>query len=52
MHFFDKNGVRGPDVMLEDSGYHGKNIVHPEWAEMYLICDMFNAKTAKDDTPV
>jgi len=45
MLFFDKNGVRGPDVMLDDSRYHGKNIVHPDWAEMYLICDMFNAKT-------
>jgi len=51
MHFFENNGVRGPDVMLDGSSYHGKNIVHPDWAEMYLICDMFNAKTAKDDRP-
>jgi len=51
MHFFDKNGVRGADVMLDDSGSHGKNIVHPDWAEMYLICDMFNAKSAKDNAP-
>jgi len=47
MHFFEKNGVRGPDVILDDSPYHGKNIVHPDWAEMYLICDMFDCKTAK-----
>jgi len=47
MHFFEKNGVRGPDVILDDSPYHGKNIVRPEWAEMYLICDMFDCKTAR-----
>lgn len=47
MHFFEKDGVRGPDVILDDSPYHGKNIVHPDWAEMYLICDMFDCKTAK-----
>jgi len=47
MHFFEKNGVRGTDVILDDSPYHGKNIVHPDWAEMYLICDMFDCKTAK-----
>jgi hypothetical protein len=42
MHFFEKNGVRGTEVILDDSPYHGKNIVHPDWAEMYLICDMFD----------
>ncbi len=47
MHFFEKNGVRGTEVILDDSPYHGKNIVHPDWAEMYLICDMFDCKTAK-----
>ena len=47
MHFFEKNGVRGPDIILDDSPYHGKNIVRPEWAEMYLICDMFDCKTAR-----
>ena len=47
MHFFEKNGARATDVILDDSPYHGKNIVHPDWAEMYLICDMFECKTAK-----
>jgi len=47
MHFFEKNGVLGPSVMLDDSPYHGKNIVHPDWAEMYLMCDMFECKTAE-----
>lgn len=46
MHFFEENGVAGPEILLDDSTYHGKNIVHPDWAEMYLICDMFNAKSA------
>ena len=41
MHFFEKNGVRGPEIVLDNSPYHGKNIVHPDWAEMYLICDLF-----------
>ncbi len=45
MHFFEQPGVAGPEIMLDDTTYHGKNIVHPDWAEMYLICDMFNAKT-------
>ncbi len=49
MHFFAKNGVRGTEVILDDSPYHGKNIVHPDWAEMYLICDMFDWKTAKQE---
>ena len=48
MHFFDNDGVRGPDLMLDDSPYHGKNIVHPDWAEMYLLCDMFDCKTAEE----
>ena len=46
MHFFDRNGVRGPDVTLDDSPSNGKNIVHSDWADMYLICDMFDCKTA------
>lgn len=41
MHFFERNGVRGPEIVLDNSPYHGKNIVHPDWAEMYLICDLF-----------
>jgi hypothetical protein len=41
MHFFDQNGIRGPLISLDDSKYHGKNIVNPELADMYLICDMF-----------
>lgn len=45
MHFFEQDGVAGPEIMLDDKTYHGKNIVRPDWAEMYLICDMFNAKT-------
>jgi len=49
MHFFEKNGVRGTEVILDDSPYHGKNIVHPDWAAMYLICDMFDWKTAKQE---
>ena len=36
MHFFEKNGIFGPDIILDDSPYHGKNIVHPDWAEMYF----------------
>ena len=47
MHFFEKDGVRSTDLTLDDSPYHGKNIVYPDWAEMYLICDMFDCKTAK-----
>jgi hypothetical protein len=50
MHFLEKNGVRGPDVILDDSPYHGKNIVYSDWAEMYLICDMLDCKTAKQKT--
>lgn len=41
MYFFEKDGVRGPEIVLDNSPYHGKNIVHPDWAEMYLICDLF-----------
>ena len=46
MHFFESNGVLGPDVMLDDSEPHRKNIIHPDWADMYLICDMFECNTA------
>lgn len=42
MHFFEVNGVLGPDIELDDSPPGGKNIVHADWAEMYLICDMFH----------
>jgi len=46
MHLFARDGIRGPDLSLDESPYHGKNIVHPDGAEMYLICDMFDGKTA------
>lgn len=47
MHFFDQNGVRGPDITLDESPYHGKNIVHPDWADKYLVCDMFGRETTR-----
>jgi hypothetical protein len=45
MHFFQKNEVLGPEILLDDSPYHGKNVVHPCQVEMYLICDMFDHGT-------
>jgi hypothetical protein len=47
MHFFEKDGVLGPGVVLDDSTYHGENIIAPDWADMYLICDMFDCKIAE-----
>jgi len=47
MHFFEKDGVRGPAISLDESSNHEENIVYSEWAEMYLICDMFDGKIAK-----
>ncbi len=47
MHFFEKDGVLGPEITLDESPYHGKNIVHPDWAENYLICDKFDCKTTE-----
>lgn len=41
MFFFDHHGVLGPEVMLDTSPYHGKNLVHPNWADRYFICDQF-----------
>ncbi len=40
-HFFEKDGILGPDITLDDSPYHGTNIVRPGPADMHLICDMF-----------
>jgi hypothetical protein len=42
MHFVEANGIRGPDLALDETPYHGKNIIHSDWAEMYLICDKFD----------
>lgn len=45
-HFFEKDGILGADISLDDSPPSKKNIVYPDWAEMYLICDLFDCKTA------
>lgn len=42
MHFFDQNGVRGPNITLDNSPYHENNIVHPEYADAYFICDILD----------
>ena len=42
MHFFEKNRVLGPEIRLDDSPHHGKNVVRPGRVEMYLICDLFD----------
>jgi len=44
MHFFESNDIRGPDLVLDETPYHGKNIVRSDWADMYLICDMFECR--------
>ena len=46
MHFFEVDGIRGPDIALDDASRKKGNIVHPDCAEMYLICDMFDCNTA------
>ena len=46
-HFFENDGVLGPDISLDDSPPSRRSIVYPDWAEMYLICDLFDCKTAK-----
>lgn len=48
MHFVDVNGLRGSDFKLDDEKPHRKNILHPDWADGYFICDNFcNIKTAQ-----
>ena len=49
LHFFERDGVLGPDVALDDAPYHGKNVVPADRAEMYLLCDMFACKVAECD---
>lgn len=45
-HFFENNGVLGPDITLDESPPSRENTVYPDWAEMYLVCDLFDCKTA------
>jgi hypothetical protein len=47
MDFFEKGEVLGPEILLDDSPYHGKNVVFPGRVEMHLICDNFDEETKR-----
>ncbi len=38
-HFFDCEGVLGPDITLDTGPAHGKNRVYPHEPEHYYLCD-------------